>query len=263
MPKLSDEQVQKRLEQAFHAKIPSGHDIASSAVIKALAGHQRDSGWIKKNFSRLVEHVQVDAYEQYLEAEQRAGSEALAEVFVPLVGRRATARDAVRLIGSYFHALDRFCLGLTQGRRPRAGKAFEYLIHRLFSRLRYPFARQPLINGQPDFVLPSLEHFRRHAADCIIFTVKRTLRERWRQIVTEGTRGLGFFLATIDEDVAGRDLGEMLRSRINLVVPARIKLVRTDYQRAPNVISFESFFRFHLDPAMKRWRAARVIAPRR
>ncbi len=96
-------------------------------------------------------------------------------------------------------------------------------------------------------------------ASCVIFTVKRTLRERWRQIVTEGTRGLGFYLATIDEDVSGRDLGEMIQSRINLVVPIRIKGIRQEYEEAPNVISFENFFRFHLDPALDRWRAAGAI----
>ena len=91
--------------------------------------------------------------------------------------------------------------------------------------------------------------------------MKRTLRERWSQIVTEGTRGLGFYLATIDESISARDLGEMIHSRINLVVPTRIKDVRPEYLDAPNVISFENFFRFHVDPAMDRWRAAGVIQP--
>ena len=95
--------------------------------------------------------------------------------------------------------------------------------------------------------------------DVVIFTVKRTLRERWRQIVTEGTRGLGFFLATIDEGIAQRDLTDMLASRINLVVPTRIKTIREDYEQAPNVITFEDFFQYHLDPAMRRWEASGVI----
>ena len=125
--------------------------------------------------------------------------------------------------------------------------------------LQYPFSSQPIINGQPDFILPSVEHFRQHAADYIIFTVKRTLRERWRQIVTEGTRGLGFYLATIDEDIATRDLAEMNQSRINLVVPTRIKGLRADYKNAPNIITFEQFFRFHLDPGIERWRAEGII----
>jgi hypothetical protein len=77
--------------------------------------------------------------------------------------------------------------------------------------------------------------------------------------VTEGTRGLGFYLATIDEKIAVRDLEAMLASRIYIVVPARIKAIRPDYQAAVNVITFEHFFRFYLDPAMERWRAAGVI----
>jgi hypothetical protein len=77
--------------------------------------------------------------------------------------------------------------------------------------------------------------------------------------VTEGTRGLGFFLATIDEGIAARDLEAMLQSRIYVVVPTRIKMLRPDYEAAVNVITFEHFFQFYLDPAMQRWRAAGVI----
>lgn len=165
----------------------------------------------------------------------------------------------VDVLGQYFYALDRFFLGLTQGRRPRAGKAFEMLIRELFVRLKYPFSAQPIINGQPDFILPSIEYFQKNPPGAIIFTIKRTLRERWRQIVTEGTRGLGFYLATIDEQIAARDLEAMLESRIHLVVPIRIKTIRPDYEAAVNVITFEHFFQFYLDPAMERWRAAGVI----
>ena len=70
---------------------------------------------------------------------------------------------------------------------------------------------------------------------------------------------MGFFLATIDEGIAVRDLKEMLASRIYLVVPTRIKAIRDDYASAPNVITFENFFAYYLDPAMIRWRAAGVI----
>jgi hypothetical protein len=227
--------------------------------MKSLSGHEKDSKWIKRNFSKLVEQVQLDAYYEYLEAEHRVGGEILAEVFLPLVNDKAKAAEFVAVLGKYFESLDRFFLGLTNGRRPRAGKAFEFFIRQAFEKLGYPFSRCPLINGQPDFLLPSAEHFKKNAMDCIIFTVKRTLRERWRQIVTEGTRGLGFFLATIDEKIAERDLKDMLAARINLVVPARIKTLRPDYERAVNVITFEDFFQYHLDPAMRRWKASKAL----
>lgn len=255
---LTDEEVLALLAKGFRQRITPGREIAARAVAKGLRGREGDIDWIKANFSALVEQVQADAYEEYKQAERIAGADTIAEVFIGLLGGRS-AEDTVKLFGAHFFALDRFFLGLTQGRRPRAGKAFEYLIKELFIRLHYPFTSQPIINGQPDFLLPSIEHFERFAADCIIFTVKRTLRERWRQIVTEGTRGLGFFLATIDEDVADRDLAEMLKARITLVVPERIKHIRNDYEQAPNVISFEYFFRFYLDPAMDRWRAAGIL----
>lgn len=255
---LTDEEVLELLKKAFQKRIPGGRDIATRAVAAALTDHATDVEWIKINFSNLVERVQINAYEEYLKAEKAAGREALEEVFLPLVPSNATVEDAIRVVSDRFFSLDRFYLALTQGRRPRAGKAFEFVIRELFIRLGYPFTPQALINGQPDFVLPSIEHFRVNAPDCIIFTVKRTLRERWRQIVTEGTRGLGFFLATIDEKVGTRDLGEMLNSRINLVVPDRIK--QEFYVAVPNVISFEYFFRFHLDPAMERWRDAGLLS---
>lgn len=177
----------------------------------------------------------------------------------PYSRRGSGAQHSASVIADNFPAFDRFFLGLTQGRRVRAGKAFELVIRTLFVLLKYPFTAQAVINGQPDFILPSVEHYRRNPMDVIIFTVKRTLRERWRQIVTEGTRGLGFFLATIDEDVAQRDLADMMASRINLVVPTRIKTIREDYQKAANVITFEDFFQYHLDPAMQRWESSQVI----
>jgi hypothetical protein len=255
----SPQDVHELLRKAFLRRIPTGRAVAARAAARALAGHDGDDDWIRTNFSALVESVQVDAYKEYLAAEDVAGSNAIVEVFLPLVGEQATAAQAIGVVGAYFYSLDKFFLGLTQGRRPRAGNAFEVIIKELFVRLRYPFTPQPIINGQPDFLLPSLEHFRRNPPDAIIFTVKRTLRERWRQIVTEGTRGLGFFLATIDENIGERDLNAMLESRIYIVVPGRIKALRPEYQAAVNVITFEHFFQFYLDPAMQRWRAAGVI----
>jgi hypothetical protein len=251
---LTSNDVKDLLFNAFRRKIPSGQRIIRQATERALGQHGGDPEWIKANFSGLIEQIQISAYEEYLKAEDSVGQEIMAEVFLPIIQADTNAEDALRLVFSHFKALDKFYLSLTQGRRTRAGSAFEYVIRDLFERLQYPFTRQALIDGTPDFLLPSIEHYQRHAADCIIFTVKRTLRERWRQIVTEGRRGLGFFLATIDATVSVRDLAEMNESRIHLVIPERLKRETPRYENAPNVISFEYFFRFHLDPAMERWR---------
>ena len=70
-------------------------------------------------------------------------------------------------------------MSIFQSRKSRAGKAFEYTIRELFSRLSYPFSEQVKIDGaKPDFVMPSENYFIRKPLDSIIFTAKRTLRER-------------------------------------------------------------------------------------
>jgi hypothetical protein len=76
--------------------------------------------------------------------------------------------------------------------------------------------------------------------------------------VTEGTRGLGFFLATIDEKIGINDLNAMKASRIYLVVPKRLKQDIPTYNAALNVLSFEDFFLLYLDPAVARWKAQHV-----
>ena len=77
--------------------------------------------------------------------------------------------------------------------------------------------------------------------------------------MTEGTRGLGFYLATIDQKVTANALDEMRASRIYLVVEGRLKDALPHYKSAPNVITFEHFFRFQLDPALERWKEAGII----
>lgn len=251
----SETEVLKALKEEF--SLPSGHEICVNAMRDVLGERESDKEWIKSNFSLLVEEVQRRAYETYLKAERPAAGRAFRAVFSRELPQQVTQEDFFSLLDRNFWALDKFFLGVSQGRRPRAGKAFEHVIKVLFGTLGYPYTPQAVINGQPDFLLPGIDHFKLNPMDCIIFTVKRTLRERWRQITTEGIQGHQFFLATIDEKVANRDLPEMLRNRIYLVVPEDIRV--KCYPEQPNVISFEGFFLKHLDPAMARWRADEVI----
>lgn len=160
-------------------------------------------------------------------------------------------------MGEYFKLFDTFFLSLAQSRKSRAGRSFEAIHNALFKELSYPFDEQKVINGKPDFIMPSYGHFLENPIDCIIFTAKRTLRERWRQIVTEGTRGLGFYLATIDEGISSNQLTEAHNNRIYIVCPSRIK--NQFYKDKVNVLSFTQFFKDHLDPAMERWKRNNVI----
>lgn len=247
------------LLEEFRNNIPTPDKIAWLAIEQGLTGKKGDRIYIRKNFSRLVEELQLNAYAIYLEAQKNAWGPAVRRYCKSNLGKTVTVEGVITFLEGRLDDFDEFFLSVSQSRRSRAGSTFEDIIKELFKRLDYPFDEQQIINGKPDFLMPGRAYYDRNAPDCIIFTVKRTLRERWRQIVTEGTRGRGFFLATIDEKVSENGLEDMKNNRIYLVMPAALKSKVAHYKKAENVIAFEDFFEDYLDPAMKRWKKAGIV----
>jgi hypothetical protein len=213
---------------------------------------------IKRDFSKYVTLSEENAYKVYLQAQENAWNKGL-EDFFNRYEKKNIEGEKARFLTENFKELDSFFMSLSQSRRTRAGGALEYIFRSLFKRLEYPFVEEPTIDGKPDFLLPNIEHYHKLASDCIIFTSKRTTRERWRQVVTEGTRGLGFYLATIDDSVTESTLADMATNRIFLVVPALMKETIERYRIAPNVLSFEAFFEDVLDPKMRQWKRSKII----
>jgi superfamily II DNA/RNA helicase len=237
----------KKLFDEFSKLMPDNKTVIAEGVKIATAKFGNTPEAIKKNFSALVHTTHDEIYRIYLEHERKRGEAVLASF---IKGARNTP---------LFPVLNDFFLSLGNSRMSRAGSAFEEIIRGLFKRCNYPFEEKKLINGRPDFVMPSEKHFHTHAADCIIFTAKRTLRERWRQIVTEGSKSARFFLATMDARKRKAELGAMLDRNISLVISADLLSENPDYKKAPNVISFEDFFEDHLDPAVARWKKQHAI----
>ena len=249
----------KRFAEDLGIKIPPQTEIVDEALRRITSGYGSNPSVLKENFDDAVSRSEMLAYEIYLQKEKQYGRRVFFEFarHLSATGEIRTADDLGRVLGDHFTSLDHFYLSLAQSRKSRAGKGFEDIHNALFSRLGYPFTAQAVINGKPDFIMPSVEYYRKNPMDSIIFTAKRTLRERWRQIVTEGTRGLGFYLATIDPAVSSEQLAEMMLHRIYMVVPQTLKTEK--YNGEENVISFVEFFRDHLDPRMDAWRRKGVI----
>lgn len=254
---MREDKILSAMKRKRDQIIPSGPKIMIEAARRIIANKKNDTKYIKSHFSQLVGRIESEAYKIYKEAEQKATVEAFRAVFSKKLPEEPKADDFFQLLEANYSSINDFFLSLSQSRKARAGKAFESIIHTLFDALNYPYSSQPVINGRPDFLLPNESHFRKKAMDCIIFTVKRTLKERWRQIVTEGTRGYLFFLATIDTKISASQLSEIQNHRIYVVVPEQIR--SETYSNVTNVISFETFFDEHLDPAMQRWKKNKVI----
>jgi hypothetical protein len=250
---LPKKKIESPLFNSFKKYLPSPDDITKQAIDSVVEAKKPDVLYIKANFSDLVTEAEKEAYTRFLEAQRNAWANSIKPFIESGLNNQPSCNEVTEYFTERFDDLDRFFVCLGNSRRVRAGSTFQNIIRELFRKLNYPFTEQPIIDGQPDFLLPNVEYYEKNPVDCIIFTVKRTLRERWRQIVTEGTRGLGFFLATIDESITAQQLSEMTRNRIYLVVPEKIKVKKDIYADAANVITFEQFFENYLDPAMRRW----------
>lgn len=244
-----------RMFDRFRERVVSPDDAVQQAIKRSVPAEGARQ-YIRRNFSVLVTRIQLETYDIYRVSERRAGRRSIKEHLLTVVPAGVSRSVAVDLASKQFDEFNSFFLSLTQSRRKRAGAAFEVVIRTLFRRLGYPFQEQQVIDGRPDFILPSKEHFEEDAMDCIVLAIKRTLRERWRQIVTEGS-GKSFYLATIDDKLTATQLDAIKTNKIYLVVPSEMK--SKIYDEWASVISFEEFFASHLDPAVKRWKRRGAI----
>jgi len=211
---------------------------------------------LKRQFDDVLVAIEAEIYRLYLVDEKQMVEESVRGLLLrPLVGSGPYERAEIAAIAdAAADELAKLFMHLGQSRRSKAGRTFEHNLRGLIRQLDYPFDEQVVINGKPDFLMPGKKLFLVNPAECIIFTAKRTLRERWRQITTEG-KHFRLFLATIDENASENQLSEMLKQQVYLVVPKAIIAANTVYQGAQNVISFDEFFRDFLDPSVIRWRA--------
>lgn len=240
--------------------IEDQNSILKRALAEVEGPYSGDPEGLKRNFDAVLMEAEQTAYRFYLEAEAEFGGRLFRE-FVNKLRRDAelcSLDDVGNVLGRHFKTFDRFFLSLAQGRKSKAGKSFEFFHNELFKRLGYPFDEQEeLADCRPDFLMPSADYYRSNPLGCVVFTAKRTLRERWRQITTEGNRGIGLFLATIDQKISSHQLDHMKGHRIFVVCPEAIRAEH--YPDASNVISFARFFEDHLDPKLAIWKREGVI----
>ena len=136
-----------------------------------------------------------------------------------------------------------------QRRKARAGRSLELHVRHILLEEDLvegrDFSYQPISESRkrPDFLFPSAEAYHDPAFPAerlTMLAVKRTLRERWRQILEEAARIGTKHLLTLDPDVSAGQLRQMTQAGVRLVAP---RSLHTDYVAAvrPHVQTLESF----------------------
>ena len=149
-----------------------------------------------------------------------------------------------------------------QSRKTRAGGSAQYHIEFILDELGYKglYERQRILNGTVDFLFPSFEMWQKDRRRCTVLSIKRTLRERYKQVFEElsATRGLVFYLlSTQTESEAQKDITQEKVQRLNkqnvyLIVRDVIKQGR--FPQEANVLGFTDFFCKELPRLKDRWK---------
>jgi hypothetical protein len=166
------------------------------------------------------------------------------------------------MITQFFYILN---LSNTQARRSRAGMTFEQVIYKMYETLGYEYVSQEKVGSRAfdakglgkivDSLLPNLESFGKHRSECIIGTMKTTLRERWQEVIEELSRANlpKLYLLTMDDDISASKSDSMAEHNVIIVVPKNVK--DSPHLRARhNIISFEDYFFYTIPKVIEYWK---------
>lgn len=130
-----------------------------------------------------------------------------------------------------------FSLSVQNRRKSRAGLALESHIEALLSEFRIEFDRGAITeNGnKPDFLFPGSAQYRDSDFPAPLLTMlgaKSTLKERWRQVLSEAERIETKHLLTLEPGISEKQTDEMQAKRLQLVVPSGLHTTYKPQQRS-------------------------------
>ncbi len=130
-----------------------------------------------------------------------------------------------------------FSISMQNRRKSRAGLALENHLEALFKaqQLRFDRGKATENRNKPDFLFPGQVQYRDPlfpAARLTMLGAKSTLKDRWRQVLSEAARIETKHLLTLEPGVSINQTDEMQAKRLQLVIPAGIQRTYSDAQQA-------------------------------
>jgi hypothetical protein len=196
------------------------------------------------------------AVEAFLTADDTTQSKypALRSLLEALQGHLAANPEPREALIAVSKSLAQFYKLLTesfaQSRKTRAGGSAQYHVAFILNQLGYRglYERQRTLNGTVDFLFPSLAMWEKDRRRCTVLSVKRTLRERYKQVFEElsATRGLTMYLmstqteAEAQKDITAEKVQVISQQNVYLVVRDAIKQAR--FASEASVLGFTDFF---------------------
>jgi hypothetical protein len=212
--------------------IPEPDKILREAF-KALSLAEKPSQTILRNFEFYVSKLEATAFKIYQTYEMKA-FDVLRDFWVKKNFKRMShalrtgdperlnryLADFVRLIRSM-----EFRVG--QKRRVRGGASFQKIVKILLNRAGVP-CEEPhketrAILKRIDLVSPDAQTAKETPDKAVFLATKRTLRERWKQVVPEHMKGARLYLITLDDECSERKADEIKETGMVVYVKDELK----------------------------------------
>lgn len=180
---------------------------------------------IKSNFSDSLAILEGIAHDIYLGYENRA-LEDLKERYIKAKGEDAPPK---KVMNNTFPLVKEFEFRAGQSRKARGGSTFEKAVPLLLQAMLIQ-CEKPTKNDdakvfrQIDLILPSIDVAIERPEQAVFISAKRTLRERWKQVVDEKILGYIYLITHADKkDLTKTKYEDISKHKIILYVKDEIK----------------------------------------
>jgi len=195
--------------------IPSVDTIIEEAISN-LGIDKLSKKELLTNFEEFVKKVEAGAFKIYLEYEERAFK--VLESFY---------EKGVIDLHDFTRAVRRLEFISGQMRKARGGSSFQKIIRRLLNLsgvpCEEPHSELRQILKKVDLVAPDGETAKNTPDKAIFLAVKRTLRERWKQVVPEQMKGARLYIVTINGTCSEGKAKEIRETGMVAYVPEELK----------------------------------------
>lgn len=130
-----------------------------------------------------------------------------------------------------------FSLSVQNRRKSRSGSSLENHIEEILKLNNVQYARgaKTEFNSKPDFLFPGIAQYQDAsfpASELRMLASKRSVKDRWRQILAEAERVPIKHLLTLEAAISGSQTDEMHRHQVQLVLPKALHGSFTDAQQS-------------------------------
>lgn len=210
--------------------IPDVDKIVAEAIERLSKTGVLTPEKVESNFSEALSTLEKTAHAIYLEHENRA-LENLKKRCMEILGDKATIGHALDYT---FTLVKEFEFRAGQARKTRGGHAFEKAVPLLLQKMLIQCEKPTGDDAtntfrQIDLIAPSVRLAKERPDQAIYISAKRTLRERWKQVVDEKILGYVYLITntTDKKDLTESKCETIGKHKIILYVPDEMK--KLDY----------------------------------